>query len=318
MACEERNCAQGLVVLRRCDRTDPSQQWYLAFRGDHKLRPSLLSEDVCLSYKQAPKVRLRDCAPNRDYYQDVRVRTMYMAVGDDKLQIRGRNDNHCLTVLDGDVVAGKRLEMTSCAQAERNNVAYWSSGQFGDGNDDDHHLETDNNDHDHDDHDDNLEMDVNDHDHDDQDDDHEIVNNDDDNHVVSDDFQLRLYGAGRCVQCKESCTNGNMVYLQECDTNDVKQRWVTKNDKFRPFADPTLCVDYTLPRDLRLRPCDRVDEQTQSFDEDAYADGLFSYTAYDRASCLTQHPAANKAHKLILTTCDEAAQANRLYWVRGN
>lgn len=293
MACKNNSCANGIVVLKQCDRGDSAQRWTVT--ANDKITPTQ-EPDRCITYEDG-KLSLARCRSSRDYKQVLEVRQeSSVASGTSVLQILG--DGLCMSP-GNDPEEGGRLKLLSCDTAEGLTIGDWVIGEDFDG-----HAAT-----------------------------IAPTNSptgfgQTPYFSPQKIFQIKLYWeegynwAGSsfekrwCVTCKNNSCGGGAVILKECNKYSEVQKWtVNKQDKISPQMDPGKCLTYDSPTKMRLSSCSEEEDNVQDMVIREFPDSKFQILG--NGNCTTTNIDPDDSHRLKVMSCDIAERINAVYWVVG-
>lgn len=311
--CLNANCAQGSVILGKCDKSNDDQRW--RYQGG-KLK-SVSNTNNCLSYAEPDRLSVRPCLEINDGEQLVTLKSF----GSKKLQIRATNqDSKCFTNADDHPSAEDRMCLVSCSKALANDAAYWVQGTFGsNAADDDDDDKGD---------DDTYDDDEGPHVNDDKDDDDDGFTFHVDE-VIGKNNQLKMFWQNGydwngcredkrlCMACgMEDCTSG-AVHLEKCKDTRENQRFIgTTDDKIVSKSDQDYCVTRIPDTGVKMRPCSPDGkDKNQRMKIKKYKNGKFQLRCDGKCLSVIKNPV--KDEPLRFVACSEAVRFDASFWESG-
>lgn len=118
-----------------------------------------------------------------------------------------------------------------------------------------------------------------------------------------------------CVQCVNSCEEGDTLYTRKCRNGRYTQYFVKMGNTLRPLTNKNMCVAQSGHRKISLRTCDGSDEQIwYGFRFDGGKFELNSQSV-NPSKCLSQHHHPKPREVLYMESCELARKWDTSYWI---
>jgi hypothetical protein len=142
-----------------------------------------------------------------------------------------------------------------------------------------------------------------------------------------DAFRLRLYWEKGyfwqethvefwwCMECRDGCVEGDMVYIDECDSS-VGQLFTYVGDTIRPAYDTSLCLTalgYTRDTPMRFLPC--TGDSDQSFVGMTKGEKFELHQQGDSDHCVSQNHHPKSFERVYPEQCDLTRIHDTSYWI---
>lgn len=93
-----------------------------------------------------------------------------------------------------------------------------------------------------------------------------------------------------CMECESSCSKGNRVIIDKCDSGVRRQRWYVRQGKIRSYIDSSLCVHFYNPDAVVLKKCKSYKDSFQVFRIVNKGNNRFEFRVQDKVLTQRHHP----------------------------
>jgi hypothetical protein len=142
-----------------------------------------------------------------------------------------------------------------------------------------------------------------------------------------DSFRLRLYWEKGyfwqetndefwwCMECRDSCLDGDSVYIDECDSS-IGQQFIFMGDTIRPGYDTSLCLTnmgYTQDTPMRFMSC--TGQSDQSFRGMAIGEKFEFHQKGDSDHCVSQNHHPKSKERVYPEKCSLTRIHETSFWI---